>query len=402
MRHPLIRLAGATVAAGVLTGLGGVGYYFISLWLVGTLFGRADLSVAIVPAVGFCLAGIVLQAFPATQTGGIREVIASLRKPKEPVPLVRGANVLLSCMVLGFGGSAGSEGPVAQLGGLIGSRFAHLFRLDAADIQTIVRAAVAAGTAALFRSPVGGIVLTVELFGARLDWGMLPIAAASALGFLVRIAIRGNEYPLQPPGVFDRLPLFTLLVVLPAMGVLGAFVGRLFLWAFERSKTVLPKAWPLWLRVSIGGTLVGCIGIWFPQVLSGGYPVIRRSLDGGIPWVFFWVLCAMKILSTSITFGSGAVGGVFAPVFVIGGLFGGAVGYGIHAFAPWAVPQGGLFVMIGAMVVFGCVIKCKWTGLIIFADLSGSYVDLLLPALIAGGVAHLLSRRLNPRSIYAD
>ena len=74
----------------------------------------------------------------------------------------------------------------------------------------------------------------------------------------------------------------------------------------------------------------------------------------------------------------------------------------VQAGAPWAIPQGGLFVMLGAMVVFGCVVKSKWAGLMIFADLSGSYMDLLLPALIAGGVAHLISRRLNPKSIYAD
>jgi CIC family chloride channel protein len=143
------------------------------------------------------------------------------------------------------------------------------------------------------------------------------------------------------------------------------------------------------------------MGIWFPQVLGGGYPVIRSAMDGGIaPGLFVW-LCLLKMLATSISMGCGVVGGVFAPVFVIGGLFGGAFGYGIHTIAPWAIPQGDLFVMLGAMVVFGCVVKSKWSGLMIFADLSGTYMDLLLPALIAGGVAHLIIRRLHPNSIYA-
>jgi chloride channel protein, CIC family len=274
--------------------------------------------------------------------------------------------------------------------------------LREAELQTVMRAAVAAGTAALFRSPIGGVLLTIELFGAGWNWHLLPIAAASALGMLVRVAIRGNEYPLKPPGTFDTLPLFTLVVLLPILGVLAAFTGRLFLWVWHRGKTVLPKRWPLVLRATLGGAIVGSIAIWFPQVLGGGYPVIRNAMDGNISWELFCVLCGLKMIATSITLGCGAVGGVFAPVFVIGGLFGGAFGYGIHTIVPWAIPQGGLFVMLGAMVVFGCVIKCKWTGLMIFADLSGSYMDLLLPALIAGGVAHLLSKRLNPKSIYAE
>src|SRR5262249_11096612 len=152
----------------------------------------------------------------------------------------------------------------------------------------------------------------------------------------------------------------------------------------------------------LGGLILGTIAIWFPQVLGGGYPVIRTSMDGKLSWELFGVLSFLKMLATSITLGCGAVGGVFAPVFVIGGLFGGAFGYGIHSVAPWAIPQGGLFVMLGAMMVFGCVVKSKWAGLMIFADLSGSYRDLLVPALIAGGVAHLISKRLNPKSIYAE
>jgi CIC family chloride channel protein len=341
-------------------------------------------------------------ALPGARVGGMREVRLSLDRTNEAVPWIRGVNYLLSALALMFGASAGSEGPVAQLGGLAGNRLGRWLGLDDEALKTVMRGAVAAGTAALFRSPIGGVLVTIELFGARLNWHLLPIAAASAIGMLVRIAIRGDEYPLAPPGPFDRLPAFTLFVLLPFLGVLSAFLGRLFLWIWYRSKTVLPPRWPLLLRVAIGGAIVGAIGIWFPQVLGGGYPVIRSSMDGGIaPRLFVW-LCLLKMLATSISLGCGVVGGVFAPVFVIGGLFGGAFGYGIHMIAPWAIPQGGLFVMLGAMVVFGCVVKSKWAGLMIFADLSGSYMDLLVPALIAGGVAHLISRRLNPKSIYAD
>ena len=399
----IARLLCATVISAIVTGLAGAGYYLLTSGSLRFFLMHVPSPwIALVPVVGFFFVGLLLMALPGARVGGMREVRLSLDRTKEAVPWIRGVNYLLSALALMFGASAGSEGPVAQLGALAGNRLGRRFGLDDEALKTVMRAAVAAGTSALFRSPIGGVLITIELFGARLNWHLLAIAAASAIGMLVRVAIRGNEYPLAPPGPFDRLPAFTLLVLLPLLGVLSAFLGRFFLWIWYGATTVLPLKWPLLLRVTIGGAIVGAIGIWFPQVLGGGYPVIRSSMDGGIaPGLFVW-LCLLKMLATSITLGCGTVGGVFAPVFVIGGLFGGAFGYGIHTIAPWAIPQGGLFVMLGAMVVFGCVVKSKWAGLMIFADLSGSYMDLLLPALIAGGVAHLISRRLNPNSIYAD
>src|SRR5262245_31992764 len=148
----MLRLTVATVAAAILTGLGAVGFYFASVGMIGALLGWAGTLRFLVPVAGFFLVGVILQLFPATRVGGIRDVRASLLKDKEPVPLVRAVNVALSCIILGFGGSAGSEGPIAQFGGLVGSRVGQLFRLHGIEIQTVMRAAIAAGTAALFRS----------------------------------------------------------------------------------------------------------------------------------------------------------------------------------------------------------------------------------------------------------
>ena len=400
MRSTHTRLAVATVACGILTGLGGVGYFLFSSGVFRLFVGSPFL--ALFTTAGFLLIGLMLHAFPEARVGGMREVRLSLDRTKEPVPWIRAMNYVLSGLGVAFGGSAGAEGPVAQFGALAGNRVGRFFGLADTELQTLMRAAVAAGTAALFRSPIGGVLVTIELFGARLNWHLVPIVAAASVGMLVRVVIRGNEYPLGSPEPYHPLPPFTFFVLLPILGILSAFVGRLFLWIWYSGKAVFPQRWPLVLRVTLGGAIVGGIGIWFPEVLGGGYPVIRSSLDGNISWQLFCVLCILKMLATSISLGCGAVGGVFAPVFVIGGLFGGAFGFGIHAVAPWAVPQGGLFMMLGAMVVFGCVVKSKWAGLMIFADLSGNYMDLLLPSLIAGGVAHLISKRLNPKSIYAD
>jgi CIC family chloride channel protein len=142
------------------------------------------------------------------------------------------------------------------------------------------------------------------------------------------------------------------------------------------------------------------IGIWFPQVLSAGYPVIELGVRGGIGFTLFLALLALKMLATSITFGSGAVGGMFAPTLVIGAMYGGAFGYGFHRIMPQAVPQPELFVLLGMIVMFGSIVKGYWSGLLMVADMSGCYHQLLLPGVIAGGISFLLSWELHDRSIF--
>jgi CIC family chloride channel protein len=169
---------------------------------------------------------------------------------------------------------------------------------------------------------------------------------------------------------------------------------------FNRVKRLFPGGWPLALRVALGGSLVGAIGIWYPQVLSGGYSTIELGLHRGIALQLFVVLLGLKMIATSITFGSGAVGGLFAPTLVIGAMYGGAFGYGFREIMPAAVPQPELFVLLGMIVMFSSIVKCYWSGLLMVADMSGCYHQLLLPGVIAGGISFALSWKLYDLSIF--
>jgi|SRR5579871_1363451 len=401
-------LIGATISTGVLAGLGAVGFHYIADYLDDVLFTWVDAQkaisrlpfVLIVPTVGLLLIGLFLQYVPSSRKGGVVEVLESLRHDGGRVPMVRILNVIMSGFVLAVGGSVGPEGPMVQLGALVGSQCGQFFKLTGQQLQTLVRAGATAGISAAFRSPAGGVLLTLEIFGARFNRDLTPIAIAAGIGYLVRVTVLGDAYPFRPPGALDPLPAFTMLVLIPFMGLLAAPAGHFFIWMFNRAKTVLPDRWPLWLRVTIGGAIVGAIGIWFPQVLSSGYSTIRQGVNGQIGLELFVILLFLKMLATSITFGSGAVGGVFAPTLVIGALFGGAFGYGMQAIFPWAIPQPALFVLLGMIVMFGSIVKGYWSGLLMIADLSGCYHQLLLPGVIAGGISYLISWEIHDRSIF--
>jgi CIC family chloride channel protein len=135
-------------------------------------------------------------------------------------------------------------------------------------------------------------------------------------------------------------------------------------------------------------------------VMSAGYEVVVEGLRGHIGFQLFVVLFLLKMLATSITFGSGGVGGLFAPTLFMGAMFGGAFGYGFHALFPALVPEPEVFVLLGMVVMFGSIVKGYWSGLLLVADMSGCYNAILLPGIICGGISYLASWRLHNRSIF--
>jgi CIC family chloride channel protein len=403
-----VPLVVATISIGVFAGIGSMAFHFQADRLGDMLFHGVESQapaerawrVVLIPTIGVGLVGLVLHGFPRSRLGGIREVRESLERHGGLIPVERIVNVILSGFVQACGGSVGPEGPMVQMGALLGSLVGQRCRIAGVHLATMVRAGAAAGISAAFGSPAGGVLLTVEVLGARFDRQIVAISTAAVLGYVVRTAVLGDERPFRIPGDARPVPLLGLLVVAPLMGLMAAPAGTLFVRAFERFPTLFPRRWPLSLRVAFGGLLVGTIGIAFPQVMSAGYPLIVKSLRDGLAIWLGVVLLALKMLATCITFGTGAVGGLFAPALVMGALFGGAFGHGFHAIWPKAVPQPELFVLLGMIVMFGSIIKGYWSGLMIVADLSGAYHALLLPGLIAGGLAFLVSWQLHQKSIF--
>jgi len=302
--------------------------------------------------------------------------------------------------VLAFGGSVGPEGPMVQMGALVGSLVGRSARLPSAMLPAAVRAGAAAGIAAAFRSPAGGVLLALEVFGAKFNRDLTAISAAAGIGFLTRTALLGDAYPFALPTPPQAVPLPGLLLIAPLMGLLAAPTGHLFIRMLAKFRTLFPPGWPLAARVAFGGLLVGAIGIYYPQVMSAGYPVILKALHGGLEVKLFVILLFLKMLATSITFGSGAVGGLFAPTLVMGAMYGGAFGFGFHAMFPEMVPQPELFVLLGMIVMFGSIVKGYWSGLLMAADMSGAYQALLLPGIIAGGISFLVSWELHDESVF--
>jgi CIC family chloride channel protein len=373
----------------------------------------------LLPAIGALAAGIVSQLAPETYGGGGDAMIDAFHHHDGVIrKRVSWVKAIASILTLGTGGSGGREGPTMQIGGALGSLCGRVLRVDAAERRILMVAGVAAGIAAVFRTPLGAALLAVEVL-YRDDFesdALIPAVLASVTAYSVVIAIFGESTLLSHPGrfpfVIKHLPLYALLALFVSV-LAVAFVKTLR--GVQRMTAGLTI--PLWARPGLGGLAVGifCVPIiWFVGwrlaqpgqglgLLGGGYGAVQVAITGAAWLPLGWAgaglllfLCLAKILSSSLTIGTGGSAGDFAPALVIGGLFGGAFGRIAQMLLHDPRIDPGAFALVAMGTFYGGISHTPLSSLVLCCELAGSY-DLLVPLMLAEGIAFIALRK---RSLY--
>jgi H+/Cl- antiporter ClcA len=302
---------------------------------------------------------------------------------------------LSSAISIGSGGPFGAEGPIIMTGGAIGSLFAQMFHLSAAERKTLLVAGAAGGMAAIFNSPVAAVLLAVELL--LFEWrprSFIPVAIASAVAAVVRVPLLGSGaiFAVTPHAPLGAEGLLIAFFAGIAAGLAsGALTGLVYLCEDLFGK--LPIHWMWW--PAIGGLFVGVGGWLDPRVLGVGYDTIHALLKGDLVGPLVIGLLIGKAVVWSISLGSGTSGGVLAPLLIIGGALGAIEG----RFIPLGDP--GLWAMISMAALMGGTMRSPLTAMIFTLELTH---DLnLLPALLVSCIAaHALTVLLLRRSILTE
>jgi CIC family chloride channel protein len=325
---------------------------------------------------------------------------------------------LASLFTLGTGGSGGREGPTMQIGGAIGSAVARLLRVSTRERRVLLIAGVAAGIAAVFRTPLGAALLAVELLyrdGFESD-ALVPSVLASVIAYSIVILIFGEStlfsHNARFPFVPAHLPLYALLALLVAVVAIGfVTVFRLVKRAFSR----LPV--PEWTKPALGGLALGALATVTVVmvgsqiqvegqglgIMGGGYGAVQVAISGA-PWLssgwntvlLLTGLSFLKLLATSITIGSGGSAGDFAPSLAIGGLLGGAFGRAAELLLGDPRIDPAAFALVGMGAFYGGIAHVPLAALVLVCELAGTY-DLLVPLMLALAIAFVALRR---RSLY--
>jgi len=346
------------------------------------------------PAFGALISGILVYKFaPDAEGSGTDSVIRAFHKQKGKIkPVVSITKFFASIFTIGTGGSAGKEGPIAQVGAGIGSYLAGKFGMSEQERKILLMAGMGAGIGAIFKAPIGGALFSIEVM-YRKDMeseGLVATIISSIIGYSVYASFDGwgsififEDLTFTNP---YELPLYILLaLILVVAGIIYAKV-------FDKTTRIFANIeLPVYIKPALGGLVVGCIAFFYPSVLGSSYGSLQAALNGNLTISFMLLLALIKMVATMFTINSGGSGGVFAPSLVIGGLLGGAFGLGINALLPGTIGNPTAFVLVGMGAFFAAAANVPVSSTILITEMSKSY-GLIVPLIFASAIAYLGSQ----------
>jgi len=408
----LVLLAGVV---GILGGLGAVVFHTL-LYKVshGVLHTFAELHLQpdeasfprslffLIPALGGLVSGFLVYKFaPEAEGHGTDAMINTFHnkggRVRKRVPLIK---ALSSLATIATGGSAGYEGPVAQIGSGLGSILTRYFRMSIRNRRIMLLAGTSAGLGAIFKAPLGGALTSVEILykeDFESDAFMTSIVA-SVVAYAVYTAFVGTS------PVFGVLPNFYFnngweLIGYIMLGALCAPASWLYIKIFYSMRNVFRgMRIPRMFKPAIGGLGIGALFYIRPEILGGGWDYLIQAMDGTLASSYgggiiriMLMIALFKMVATAFTVGSGGSGGVFGPSLFIGGMFGGAVGLGLHEFFPSIVSQPEAYVLVGMGTFFAGAANAPVAATVMVCEMTGTYT--LLAPLMLSSVVHILLAR---------
>ncbi len=354
-----------------------------------------------IPALGGLVVGPLIYFFAREAKGhGVPEVIKAVAVQGGVIRRrVVAVKSLASAISIGTGGSVGREGPIVQIGSAVGSTIGQLLGVPARQLRTIVGCGAAAGIAATFNAPIAGALFAAEVIVGDFAVSQFsPIVISSVVATVVSRAVLGNHPAFEVPA-YELVSPFELMPYM-AIGAIAGLVGIAFmrsLYATEDAFARVPL--PDWAKASLGGLLVGFIGIWLPNVFGVGYSTISQALLEALPATTLGLLLVAKIAATSITIGSGGSGGIFAPSLFLGAMTGGFLGSYIHQWFPDATASSGAYALVTMGAVVAATTQAPISAIIIIFELTQT-IDIIPPLMAACVLSTLVSTLLSRDSIY--
>lgn len=394
--------------------------HFIEEVLVGNIIRYINYGFYVIfPAVGFLLVYWVKKYIIRKEVShGIPSILYAVAKQKGIMKRFQAyGSILTAPITIGFGGSVGLEGPMVVTGAGISSQVARLFHINQSDRMLLLACACAAALAAIFKVPLAGILFAIEVFGLDLTLSsLLPLFVASLSGVLTSYIFFGNA-ALLPIYVGDsflmhNIPFYLLL------GVVGGFMSAYFTFVYERVNRFFSKFSSAYLRIVIGGAILGLLVFVMPPLYGEGHEVINHlkaghpelSISSNIfgwnlenPWVVILLLGGLvlfKVVATSVTFGAGGVGGIFSPMLFMGGVMGNCFARIINQIdiLPYKLPLAN-FTLIGMTALMTGVLHAPLTAIFLIAEVTGGY-SLFVPAMVTAVVSFSIAKYFNKYSIY--
>ncbi|MBK9459186.1 MAG: chloride channel protein [Sphingobacteriales bacterium] len=323
---------------------------------------------------------------------------------------------LTAFTTVGFGGSAGFEGPMVAMGASLAANLGLWWGLTQKHRTILIACAAAAVTSANFKAPITGVIFAVEVLHIELRVAtIIPVLFASITGVIVNKWLFGEEilfnFTLTDQFLIQQLPYYLLLGVIT--GLVSVHFGkanlRLEVW-FKSMTSRLNRA-------LIGGGLLGLSIFLFPPLFGEGYYVIKLLMEGKSAetmqntlyaaysfnevalLVFLSGSVLLKTFACSFTSGGGGNGGLWAAFLFTGSLTGYVFAHALNLL-PWqlCLPEPA-FMLAGMAGLASGVLHAPLTAIFLAAEISNGY-DLLIPFMLVSGLSYSITKHFMPYSVF--
>lgn len=374
--------------------------------------GVPNWSLLLLPVVGIG-AAILFQRYAINRNieHGVEQMSASIENKNYNLPsILTIAPAIASTLTLGFGGSAGAEGPIAYTGGAIGSNIARLFRMSPHLVCVMIGCGAGAGIAGIFKAPIAGALFTFEVL--RIELATVPCVAlilASLIAGITAYALSGFTLDMtlsQLPDITPEMSAWAILI--------GLFCGIYSLYYTAVNVAVrhlLERIPNIWMRGLFSALSLGACIFLFPALYGEGYGVMTKVVSGDFSAIthmsFFasdatslvtiTLVCLgvalLKSFACAMSNSGGGVCGDFAPTLFAGCIVGFLFGAGVRLAFNVDLPLG-TCALIGMGAVMAGTIRAPLMAIFIVAEMTGSFA-LLMPLTIASFISFAIVRTVS-------
>lgn len=346
---------------------------------------------------------LVRRVAPEASGSGIPHLEAVLHRYRElEWKRVLGVKFFGGALALSGGLVLGREGPTVQMGGAVGAAVSEWLQVSQRDRLVLIAAGAGAGLAAAFNAPLAGLIFVLE--EVQKDFRQAVFGAAFLAAAIADIVARfaSGQFPVfripsYPVPALTALPAFIALGI--ACGLLGVVYNRSIMATIDLFARVPPR---LASAAAAGvGATVGVVAWFSPSAVGGGHALAERFLDGRAALAMIPAWFALRFVLSMASYGTGAPGGIFAPLLVLGALIGLGVGETTHLLVPHLVPNPAIFAVVGMAAYFTAIVRAPLTGIVLIIEMTGNYAQ-MLPLLVACFCAYIVAEGLGQMPVYEE
>ena len=404
MNKGFTKLFGQAVLVGLLTGvvvvLFKLGIDTIFHFVIQRFY-ACPLIFLLVTTLGGLISGLlVCKLAPETAGSGIPYVKMSLLKSGKLIR-IRTIFVKFFAGVIGIGTglSLGREGPSVQLGAGAGSFVGKLFRLNGNNRDKLIASGAGAAIGATFNAPIAGTLFVLEELIHKFSPAMLfpTLIATVTASTVARHFLGVNPAFNISLHAIKTSPAVILSCII--LGILSGVLGVIFAKLIFISNDIYAKIKiPKYFKPAIAGFLTGCAGLFVPYILSSGNDAVQMLLANKFVFMYAAVIFLLKFIITPVCFGSGAAGGIFLPMLMLGSFLGyiagfvfNTLGFELNLMAAASLGMAGFL---------SSVARTPITAVVMVFEMTGGY-ECILPLMLVAAIADLTAEKLNHKPIYA-